>query len=79
MVITPKVFAFCFGTGSSNVSWTRLETVGAGAAPAAIVNLDIDPNLTLDSILGDESNSVSQGVWSPPQDEVIGPLAGDKK
>lgn len=53
-IITGKVFVLPCGKGSSTASRTLLETVRAGTAPAAIINLHLDPILALGSILGDE-------------------------
>jgi len=53
-IITGKVFVFPQGRGSSTASAILLESVKAGKAPAAIINLRVDPILALGSILADE-------------------------
>ena len=52
--IAGKVFVFPQGRGSSTASAVLLESVKAGKAPAAIINLRVDPILALGSILADE-------------------------
>jgi len=52
--VTGKVFVFPQGRGSSTASAVLLESVKAGKAPAAIINLRVDPILALGSILADE-------------------------
>ena len=53
-IITGKVFVFPQGRGSSTASAILLESAKAGKAPAAIINLRVDPILALGSILADE-------------------------
>jgi len=53
-IVTGKVFVFPQGRGSSTASAILLESVKAGKAPAAIINLRVDPILALGSILADE-------------------------
>ena len=53
-IITGKVFVLPCGKGSSTASRTLLETIRSGTAPAAIINLEVDPILALGSILGGE-------------------------
>jgi predicted aconitase with swiveling domain len=52
--VAGKVFVFPQGRGSSTASAILLESVKAGKAPAAIINLRVDPILALGSILADE-------------------------
>ncbi len=52
--VTGKVFVFPTGRGSSTASAILLESVRTGAAPAAIINLKVDPILALGSIVADE-------------------------
>lgn len=52
--VTGKIFVFPTGRGSSTASAILLEAVRTGAAPAAIINLKIDPILALGSIVADE-------------------------
>jgi len=53
-VVTGKVFVFPAGRGSSTSSATLMQSIKAGVAPAAIVNLCVDPMLALGSIVSDE-------------------------
>ncbi len=53
-IVTGKVFVFPQGRGSSTASAILLESVKAGKAPAAIINVRMDPILALGSILADE-------------------------
>ena len=49
-----KVFVFPQGRGSSTSSATFAETIRKGVAPAAIINLKVDPILALGNIVADE-------------------------
>ena len=49
-----RVFVFPRGRGSSTASAILLESIKNGVAPAAIVNLDVEPILALGSIVSDE-------------------------
>lgn len=49
-----KIFVFPQGRGSSTSSGTLLESIRAGVAPAAIINLRTDPILALGAIIADE-------------------------
>jgi len=53
-VATGRVFVFPRGKGSSTSSATLMESIKTGVAPAAIVNLKVDPILALGSIVSDE-------------------------
>ena len=53
-VVTGRVFVFPQGKGSSTASAVLLESIRAGVAPAALVNLKVDPILALGSIVADE-------------------------
>jgi predicted aconitase with swiveling domain len=53
-LVTGKVFVFPRGKGSSTSSATLMETIRSGVAPAAIINLKVDPILALGSIVADE-------------------------
>lgn len=53
-VVTGKVFVFPTGKGSSTSSATLMESIKTGVAPAAIINLSVDPILALGSIVADE-------------------------
>ena len=52
--VTGKVFVLPTGRGSSTSSATLMQSIKAGVAPAAIINLSIDPILALGSIVSDE-------------------------
>ena len=52
--ITGKVFVFPTGRGSSTSSAVLMQSIKAGVAPAAIINLSVDPMLALGSIVSDE-------------------------
>jgi len=52
--VTGKVFVFPQGKGSSTASATLMESIRAGTAPAAIINLKVDPILALGAIVADE-------------------------
>jgi len=49
-----KVFVLPTGRGSSTSSATLMQSIKAGVAPAAIINLSVDPILALGSIVSDE-------------------------
>lgn len=53
-IVTGKVFVFPTGKGSSTSSATLMEAIRTGVAPAAIINLRVDPILALGSIVADE-------------------------
>jgi len=52
--VAGKVFVFPTGRGSSTSSATLMQSIKAGAAPTAIINLSLDPMLALGSIVSDE-------------------------
>ena len=52
--VTGKVFVLPTGRGSSTSSATLVQAIKAGVAPAAIINLSVDPILALGSIVSDE-------------------------
>lgn len=54
VIAAGRVFVFPRGKGSSTSSATLLESIRTGAAPAAIINLKVDPILALGSIVADE-------------------------
>jgi uncharacterized protein len=53
-VVTGRVFVFPTGKGSSTGSAVLMESVKAGTAPVAIVNVTADPILALGAIVADE-------------------------
>ncbi len=52
--MTGRVFLFPQGKGSSTASAVLLESIRTGVAPAAIINLKVDPILALGCIVADE-------------------------
>jgi predicted aconitase with swiveling domain len=53
-IVTGKVFVFPQGRGSSTSSATLMESIRTAVAPAAIINLRVDPILALGAIVADE-------------------------
>ena len=53
-VVTGRIFVFPRGKGSSTSSATLMESIKTGVAPAAIINLNVDPILALGCIVSDE-------------------------
>jgi predicted aconitase with swiveling domain len=53
-IVAGRVFVFPQGKGSSTSSATLMESIKTGVAPAAIINLKVDPILALGSIVSDE-------------------------
>ena len=53
-VMTGRIFVFPRGRGSSTSSATLMESIKTDVAPAAIINLKVDPILALGSIVSDE-------------------------
>jgi predicted aconitase with swiveling domain len=53
-IVAGKVFVFPQGKGSSTGSAVLMEGIKAGTAPAAIVNVKVDPILALGAIVADE-------------------------
>jgi predicted aconitase with swiveling domain len=53
-IVTGKVFVFPQGKGSSTGSAVLMEGIKVGTAPAAIVNVKVDPILALGAIVADE-------------------------
>jgi predicted aconitase with swiveling domain len=54
VIVTERVFVFPTGKGSSTSSTILMESVRAGTAPAAIINVTADPILALGAIVADE-------------------------
>ena len=52
--VTGKVFVLPAGRGSSTSSASLMQSIKTGVAPAAIINLSVDPILALGSIVSDE-------------------------
>ena len=52
--VAGRIFVFPQGKGSSTSSATLMESIKTGVAPAAIINIKVDPILALGSIVSDE-------------------------
>ena len=52
--VAGKVFVLPAGRGSSTSSATLMQSIKAGVAPAAIINLSVDPMLALGAIVSEE-------------------------
>ena len=78
-VVTERVFVFPRGKGSSTSSATLMESIKTGVAPAAIINLNVDPILTLGCIVSSELYGKAipivvldeQDFYSIKEDELI--------
>lgn len=75
--VAGKVFVFPQGRGSSTASAILLETIRAGVAPAAIINLRIEPILTLGAIIADELYHKTVPVVVLPEDDFHSINSGD--
>lgn len=64
-----KVFVFPTGRGSSTASAILLEAVRTGAAPAAIINIKVDPILAIGSIVADEMYKKTVPIVLVDEDE----------
>ncbi len=71
--VTGRVLVFPRGKGSSTASGILLESIRAGTAPAAIVNVAVDPILALGAIVADElyNRSVPIVVLAPEDFDTI--------
>ena len=76
-VATGRVFVFPQGRGSSTSSATLLESLKAGAAPAAIINLKVDPILALGSIVADELYHQTIPIVVLPKEDFFSIKQGD--
>ena len=68
-IVTGKVFVFPTGRGSSTSSATLMESIRTGVAPAAIINLSVDPILALGSIVADELYHQTIPIVVLPEEE----------
>ena len=75
--VTGRVFAFPHGKGSSTASGILLESIRAGTAPAAIVNVRTSPILALGSIVADELYGRSVPLVVLPEDAFCSIADGD--
>lgn len=76
-VIAGKVFIFPQGRGSSTSSAVLLESIKAGTAPAAIINLRVDPILALGAIVADELYHQTVPIVVLPEEPFYSIREGD--
>jgi predicted aconitase with swiveling domain len=72
-----KIFVFPQGRGSSTSSAILLEIIRAGVAPAAIINLTVEPILALGAIIADELYHHTVPVIVLPEDAFHSIEEGD--
>ena len=77
VVATGRVFVFPQGKGSSTASATLLESIKTGAAPAAIINLKVDPILALGGIVADELYHQTIPIVVLPREDFFSIKQGD--
>lgn len=68
-IVTGKIFVFPTGKGSSTGSAVLMESVKAGTAPAAIVNVTADPILALGAVVADELYDEVVPIITLPQED----------
>ena len=76
--VAGRVFIFPQGRGSSTSSATLLEIIRAGVAPAAIINLRVEPILALGAIIADELYHQTVPVVVLPKDAFYSINEGDR-
>ena len=76
--VTGRVFVFPRGKGSSTGSAVLLESIRSNTAPAAIVNLKVDPILALGSIVADELYHRSVPIVVLEEDDFHSLHQGDR-
>ena len=76
-IVTDRVFVFPKGKGSSTASGILLESIRAGTAPAAIINLKTDPILALGAIVADELYHRSLPILTLKEDDFSSIREGD--
>lgn len=76
-IVTGRVFVFPKGKGSSTASGILLESIRAGTAPAAIINLKTDPILALGAIVADELYHRSLPIVTLQEDAFYSIKEGD--
>jgi len=72
-----KIFVFPQGRGSSTSSGTLLESIRAGVAPVAIINLKTDPILALGAIIADELYQQTMPIVVLSKDDFYSIREGD--
>lgn len=75
--VTGRVFVFPRGKGSSTASGVLLESIRAGTAPAAIINLAADPILALGAIVAEELYHRSVPIVVLPEEALYSIKEGD--
>lgn len=75
--VTGRVFVFPTGRGSSTSSAILMQSIKAGVAPAAIINLRVDPMLALGSIVSDELYHRAVPIVILEQDDFSSIKQGD--
>jgi predicted aconitase with swiveling domain len=75
--VTGRVFVFPRGKGSSTASAILMESIRAGVAPAAIINMKVDPILALGSIVSDELFNQSVPIVVLPEKDFLSIKDGD--
>lgn len=76
-IVTDRVFVFPKGKGSSTASGILLESIRAGTAPAAVINLKTDPILALGAIVADELYHRSLPILTLKEDDFYSIKEGD--
>jgi len=76
-IVTGRIFVFPRGKGSSTSSAVLLESIKAGTAPAAIINLKVEPILALGSIVADELYHQTVPIVVLPEDAFYSIKEGD--
>ena len=77
VIVTGRVFVFPTGKGSSTSSAILMESIRAGVAPAAIINLRLDPILALGSIVADELYHQTIPVVVLPEEDFLSIMQDD--
>ncbi len=77
-IVTGRVFVFPRGKGSSTGSAVVLESIRSGTAPAAIINLEVDPILALGVIVADELYGRSVPIVLLEEDDYHSLREGDR-
>jgi len=76
-IVKGRVFVFPQGKGSSTASAVLLESIKAGTAPAAIINLKVDPILALGAIVADELYHQTVPIVVLPEEAFYSIREGD--
>ena len=76
-IVAGKVFVFPQGKGSSTSSAVLMEAIRAGVAPAAVINVKVDPILALGSIVSDELYHGTMPIVVLSQEDLTKIAQGD--